>query len=156
MLSRAGKLNLVLHHLDLLDINTFQRRKIIQKTIHILREMGMNFRYSYNWYIHGPYSPQLADDVYEVENNKEYYDDEIAGYNYKAKATGTIARFKELFESRLKDDAWLELVSSLLFLKKHYPTLDEKKLRENLLQRKANFREKAELVEEAIQLIKKI
>ena len=156
MLSRAGKLNLLSHHLDLFDINKFQGRKILQKTVYILREMGMNFRYSYNWYIHGPYSPQLADDAYEIETNKKYYDDEIAGYRYKSKAKEKITRFEVLFEGRAKDDEWMELVSSLLFLKEHYPTLGDEELRDNLLQRKPKFREKAELVGKAIQLIEDI
>lgn len=154
MLSRAGKLNLLLAQFDGLDINTFKKRKVLQKTIYILHEMGMNFRYSYNWYIHGPYSPELAEDAYEIAANKKYYDDEIAEYRYKEKANGIIARFKELFINKLDDDEWLELVSSLLFLKNNYKLgSDSIKLKNLLIERKPKFESKKSLVTKAIQLI---
>lgn len=154
MLSRAGKLNLLLKHLEWLNINTFEQRKILQKTIYILREMGVKIRYTYNWYIHGPYSPQLADDAYEIQFNQGYHNDEIEGYCFKGEVKEIIERFKKLFKDREKDDEWLELIGSLLFLR-NYHDLDDEKLKTLLLTRKEKFSKKPELVDEAIQIINK-
>ena len=117
--------------------------------------MGMNFRYSYNWYIHGPYSPELADDAYEIEGNKQYYDSEIERYSYKQKALHIIEAFNDLFGDKRSDSEWLELVSSLLFLKKHY-NLDSQELASTLLKRKPKFISRKPLVYDAIRFTKKV
>ncbi|MBF0551701.1 MAG: hypothetical protein HQK60_14355, partial [Deltaproteobacteria bacterium] len=120
MLSRAGKLYLTLKNLEGLDISTFNNRKALQKTIYILSEMGINFGYPYNWYLHGPYSPALADDAYEIEGNQQYYDEESSRFKFRESTQKIIDNYKDLFKDRKEDTDWLELVSSLLFLRKHY------------------------------------
>ena len=157
MLSRPGKLNLLFKELGNIDIDisTFNNRKKLQKTVYILSKMGLKFNYPYNWYLHGPYSPTLTEDAYELSRNKAYYDDEIKKYHFKQNAQDIINKFKELFQDKMNDEEWLELIASLLFLQDNYRATGEK-LKHILLQKKDKFREKQELVDEAIDFIKKI
>ena len=39
---------------------TFDERLVSQKKVFLLQEMGVDIGYSYNWYVRGPYSPDLA------------------------------------------------------------------------------------------------
>ena len=48
-------------------IDTFEDRLRLQKIIYIAKHFGINLGYSFNEYLRGPYSPELADDYYELE-----------------------------------------------------------------------------------------
>jgi uncharacterized protein YwgA len=152
MLSRAGKLNLLLKELNWLSISTFGNRKILQKTVYILHEMGLKSSYSYNWYLHGPYSPDLAEDAYEIESNKSYYDQAVSDYKFKDNAKIIIQNFKDVFQGKENNDVWLELICSLLFLKRYYKQ-DDAKLRSMLLSRKPQFKNNPSIVDKAISFI---
>src|SRR5438093_6033861 len=46
---------------------SFSERLILQKTVYLLKEgFGIPLPYEFNWYVHGPYSPRLARDAYEL------------------------------------------------------------------------------------------
>jgi len=154
MLSRPGKLNLLAKELGNVDISTFKQRKILQKTIYILSQLGLGFNYNYTWYIHGPYSPALADDAYELANNREYYDEEIKNYRFKKAAQGIINKFNRLFADRKDDEEWLELIASLLFLRENYRQHGED-LANLLIRKKAKFARKENLVKKAVKFIEK-
>ena len=47
-----------------ININQFDDRLTIQKLTYILKELGVNFNYRFNWYWRGPYSPSLAHDAF--------------------------------------------------------------------------------------------
>ena len=155
MLSKPAILNLLSKELDNLDISIFEKRKILQKTIYILSKMGLDLGYHYNWYLYGPYSPSLTEDAYELANNKNYYDSEIEGYVFKDKIRQIIKKFNILFNERKNDEDWLELVASLLFLEDNYKKKGEE-LKQLLLRKKSKFRDREQLVDEAIEFIKKI
>ncbi len=152
MLSRAGKLNLLLKELDWLNIGTFEQRKILQKSVFILKQMGLTFEYPYNWYLHGPYSPSLADDAYEITYNEEKYNTESSKYHFKEQTKEKVDKFKDIFKGREKDEDWLELVSSLLFLRKSYGVTGEQ-LKSLLIDRKKHFGKQPDLVNEAMEFV---
>ena len=55
------------------DFNYFEfdMRMKMQKAVYLLQDMGVPMgRYSYRWYLHGPYSHKLQDDMYEERNNE--------------------------------------------------------------------------------------
>lgn len=55
------RLKLVLDHLGISpDVSTLQNRICIQKAIFLAKYAGVDLGYSYNWYVHGPYSPELT------------------------------------------------------------------------------------------------
>ena len=45
-------------------VSSFQDRLVIQKTTCLLEIMGFKLGYGFSLYVRGPYSPSLADDVY--------------------------------------------------------------------------------------------
>ena len=49
-----------------IEMNTFDNRIKFQKLIYILESIGINFDYSFSWYVRGPYSSSLASDGFEV------------------------------------------------------------------------------------------
>lgn len=105
--------------LKLLGINpqmeTFSDRKKVQKAVYLLdKAFGLNFDYSYNWYLHGPYSPDVTKIMYDVLEGKSHNsanksclsDDEAA----------RITRMKEFLGSDLQSTDQLELLASVQFL----------------------------------------
>lgn len=47
-------------------MDTFSYRKVLQKIVYLLQKSGMDFDFSYSWYLHGPYSPDLTRTLYEM------------------------------------------------------------------------------------------
>jgi uncharacterized protein YwgA len=45
-------------------LNSFTGRKRIQKTVYLLQQLGAELRFSYTWYVHGPYSPDLTRTIF--------------------------------------------------------------------------------------------
>lgn len=58
----------VLKKLKNANISTLNNRIKCQKIIYLSSRMGISPRYSFNLYIHGPYSPGLASDLYVLSN----------------------------------------------------------------------------------------
>lgn len=152
MLSRPGTLKLLAKEFSWLETATasFNQRKVLQKTVFILQEMRLRLGYQFNWYLYGPYSPQLAEDAYQININGDYLESETHGYSFSSKSKDILRKFKSLFADRKTDETWLEIVSSLLFLKKYYHYSDHETLLKQLLNRKPKFRRQKEIVEEAI------
>lgn len=58
-----------------ISIESFDERLICQKKIYLLKSLGTDLGYVYNWYVHGPYSPTLTSYVYnniDVLKNEDF------------------------------------------------------------------------------------
>jgi len=90
-------------------VNYFNNRLKLQKYVFLLRRYGIDLGYSYNYYIRGPYSPELANDYYNLP-----------------KVDGEI-KLPEDFLKLIKDksERWLELASSLVMVFEKYPRISE-------------------------------
>ena len=65
-MKRSDKVIAVLKALGIsTDIDEFDKRLIIQKTICLLQLRGVKMDYPFSIYIHGPYSPELTADYYQ-------------------------------------------------------------------------------------------
>ena len=95
------------------DVDSIESRKILQKYVYLAKNFESNFQYFYNLYIHGPYSPSLAEDYYHLEGTRP----EIPEIDN---------RFFDLIID--KSSRWLELGSTLLYYKKKHPTISNYKL----------------------------
>lgn len=109
-------------------IKTLNDRIRVQKAIYLAQAAGADLGYDYNWYAHGPYSPELANDYYKL--SEAIFMKKIpAGSDQQADGNGP--KLKDSYISTLKSLApiitppddfdraqedWLELVSSLHFL----------------------------------------
>lgn len=53
-------------------METFTERKQVQKLAYLLDKVfGMSFDFSYNWYLHGPYSPEVTKKIFDVIEGRE-------------------------------------------------------------------------------------
>jgi uncharacterized protein YwgA len=120
-------LNICLHELGVPPaIDTINDRKRVQKAIYLAQAAGVNFGYDYNWYVHGPYSPELANDYYKLAEALLVKDIPVSGdgnnglqiegsVRNKLKSLASIINKPPGFP--LEQEDWLELASSLHFLR---------------------------------------
>lgn len=53
-------------------METFSERKQVQKLAYLLDKVfGLGFNFSYNWYLHGPYSPEVTEKIFGVIEGRE-------------------------------------------------------------------------------------
>lgn len=104
-------------------IRTLNDRKRVQKAIYLGQAAGADLGYDYNWYVHGPYSPELANDYYKL--SEAILLNEIPGEGngiprLKDTYTQTLRSLAPIIEKPkdfpLEQEDWLELVSSVHFL----------------------------------------
>lgn len=89
------------------DDSGFANRLRIQKCVYLADRFGLDLGYEHGIYRHGPHSPRLAGDYYDLAEHPE--------------AVATAARLPETFDQGRflaavgnKDEAWLELASTLI------------------------------------------
>lgn len=102
-----------------IKMNSYEDRITLQKLIYALKSAGIKFNYSFNWYLRGPYSVELADDGFKLA---EKIEKNVAVNNcrFSEKARKIIERMKECFGTYFDDSNKLELLASLLYLKNDY------------------------------------
>jgi hypothetical protein len=101
------------------DIGTVAQRKHIQKAVYIAQAAGVPLGYEFNWYVKGPYSPELT---------RVYYRDEFAAAAVHQERPQLRADLRQRLENvrevlvagkpaGLSPDDWMELVASWHFLR---------------------------------------
>ena len=121
-------------------VNIFNNRLKLQKYVFLARKYGFNLSYSYNLYIHGPYSPQLAEDYYTlgesaIEPEKITMEE------------GFIKLIKK------KSDWWLELASTVVMISERYRDMGDEMM-VKLVRNSKPFASESE-VEEVISKLRK-
>lgn len=96
------------------DKNRFNHRLKVQKYVFIAQKLGFATKYNYSLYIHGPYSSNLADDYYRINDFKNTEPVELD------------SRFVRLVKN--KSEEWLELASTILMIRGRYEGIDDEKL----------------------------
>jgi len=84
----------------------FDKRFRLQKYVFLARFFGLDLGYDFDLYMHGPYSPDLAKDYYELSRWKVRPEGAELPHNFKAEEY-----VKLLFK---KDDEWLEAAATVL------------------------------------------
>ena len=95
--------------------DSFDNRIISQKKIFLLQEMGIEIGYSYNWYIRGPYSPDLTTYIYD--NLDMLKDHDFSAYKLSDTAKAAIDAINGLEEAKpqtLSVVSWYELLASII------------------------------------------
>jgi len=121
------------------NVNRFDNRLKLQKFVYLAKRYGIDLDYNYNLYIHGPYSPELADDYYHMEDDSP------------AESIELPEDFLRLIKG--KSERWLEFAATLVMIKERYPELDEKSMI-NLVRDNKPFAEEKELWDILIKLKK--
>lgn len=105
----------------------FDNRLKLQKYVYIGKLFGLSLPYSYNIYLRGPYSPDLALDYYKMANThsdtSDYYR-ELEGFDTN--------KFLDLVKGQ--DADWLEVAATMLSISSRYRSVaDKRKLKEIIL-----------------------
>ena len=106
-------------------METFSERKRVQKMVYLLDKVfNLNFGFSYNWYLHGPYSPELTRIIFNViEKERE---DIAKPVNLSAADKAKIGRLKLFLCDDIESTDALELLVSLHYLLNCSPNSDSK------------------------------
>lgn len=111
-----GNLNKVLAYLNELnfkpDLDKFEHKLIIQKTICLLKILNIDAGYEFSLYVKGPYSPSLTHDLYF---NKKQVTSLQTSYKVSEKEKETLKSILE-FSNGL-ETTLLEIMATYLFLK---------------------------------------
>lgn len=141
--SREKFLALMIDKLDLdyslQNLDTIDGRKFFQKVTYLVQEPinaittePIPLNYHYNLYLHGPYSPELADSGYELLNSLEDYNNYQKHFRLKPKhaerigeVSGFIKKAKETLGLE-ETIGVLELLATVHFLySKSYSYIDD-------------------------------
>jgi len=109
-----------------INLTTLSSRKIYQKITYFIQEFGLNLNYTFNWYIYGPYSPELtreAFEIYSIGDPLSLFKEELP--KLKRNEKKILCKVKTFLEevdklSRNKEqEYWIELLSSVHYLYKY-------------------------------------
>jgi hypothetical protein len=113
-------LALALHECSVpLTVTRFENRLLVQKVVYLLQNRGVELGYPYRWYLHGPYSSRVANDLFCLARMDEDEAQELKKYTFGGKTKAIIAQIKDLLApgEPLKERAKrVELLASVLFL----------------------------------------
>ena len=94
--------------------STFEHRMEMQKAIYLLKEMGVPVgNYGFYWYLHGPYSQGLQNDILALPNQ----DNQVITFSNENKVA--IDKLAQLLnkETEYTSSNWAECVASLHYIK---------------------------------------
>lgn len=104
------------------EISTLEDRKRVQKAVYIGQEAGVDLGYSYGWYLLGPYSPELTQDYFTLNDDIMTGDEDYSRYKLVGPLLNKLDNVKSLMEVpqkvNLPQEDWLELVASIVYLMK--------------------------------------
>lgn len=105
--------------------DTFDDRLLSQKKMFLLQEMGVNLGYTYNWYVHGPYSPDLT--TYIFQKLDVLKEEDFSEYRFSEPVQGkvdTVNAFATKKPELLSVCAWYELLASVLYIQRKWKKED--------------------------------
>jgi len=99
-------------------VGQFNERLLLQKGVYLLQEAGVHLGYRYRWYLRGPYSTDLASDVFFLAGQMASVRQELTGWQLDVESKGRIAALKALFGGQTLKALVkrLELLASVLYL----------------------------------------
>ncbi len=101
------------------SVEEFENRLLVQKSVYLLQQRGVELGYPYIWYVRGPYSSRLADDLFSLVKLESGEAGEAKAYALGEKTRDVIGKIKTLLapDLSLQERAkHLELLASVLFL----------------------------------------
>ena len=110
------ELGLLIKDIDNFDMDDFDGRLRFQKTIQLLQSFGIDLGYHYNWYLRGPYCPDLTKDGFRLNSVIQNIPDIHLEFRY-AEDHKHYTDFKEFIKDKKDDPDLLEIASSICFLR---------------------------------------
>lgn len=107
------------------QVKTFSDRLAIQKSIYLSQEFGINLGYFFRWYLHGPYSPSLARDAYELIDTMDEIKQEACNYSLDKISLDKIKKIRQTIKSTKSTSQEilarkLELLASVRYLQTRF------------------------------------
>ena len=97
--------------------DSFSDRIIAQKKIYLLKCLGTDLGYQYNWYLRGPYSSSLSNYIYDnIEFIKHNDFNEYNLLDATQKNVDIVNTFIDSEPSSLETSSWYELLASMSYL----------------------------------------
>jgi len=128
------------------QVKTFPNRLAIQKGIYLAQEFGINLGYFFRWYLHGPYSPSLSRDAYEVVDTIDEIKQEPRNYSLDSISLDKLTKLKQSIKSTdpKKIARELELLGSVRYLHTRFNMSDKSvaEVTKGLIHRGKSFTEK--------------
>jgi len=115
-------LAVALRDLDCFSLNTLSDRLLVQKKIYLSQALGIDFGYRYNWYLKGPYSPELTSAAFDVT---PYGLDYIKEYEFGSEVLDVFNKVNRMSDSENRKKRnmaiadWYELLASVHYLAKN-------------------------------------
>lgn len=97
------------------NLSDFSGRLKFQKTVHLLQSFGVDLGYYYNWYMRGPYCPDLTKDGFELKCVIDKIP-KLAIEFADHKKQSHYDNFKDFIRNKKDDPKQLEIASSICFL----------------------------------------
>lgn len=96
-------------------MSSFEERKQVQKMVYLLdNAFEMNFGFHYNWYLHGPYSPQVTRIIFDVVEGQQTVNSNPAILS--SNDLNKIEKLKSFLKGDINSIDELELLGSLHYL----------------------------------------
>lgn len=125
---------------------SYKKRVTAQKIVYLLQSrFGMERRWGFNWYIAGPYSPSLAQELYSTAEQAGNYIEAARTLELKPSVQIKAGNVKALLavdhiSLELDQASWLELLASIDYVAKQRDLkLDDPTLIEKVLKAKPKF-----------------
>jgi len=99
------------------NMDVFDDRLRLQKIVYLLWGYGIYLGYGFNWYVHGPYSPKLADDGYAIDDDIFEKGRDIT-LNDEQRVIESLNNFNDVIGEHFNDPLYLEILASLHYIKK--------------------------------------
>ena len=101
-----------------LKVDSFDDRLILQKTIYLVQAKGIHLGYYYKWYLHGPYCSSLTKDLYAIDSESGYADEECGRWKLDDDSSKRLSDLIPLFSKNDTEGLanHLELLASVHFL----------------------------------------
>ncbi len=128
------------------SLNNIEDRKKLQKFVYLLQALGCRLHYHYNLYIHGPYSPELTREAYNL-NLIQNPIREILSRRVKVDdlELGKIRKLKELVKGLDRSED-LEILATIHYLKHvaYMPDRSKEAIFKELLEKKPHLGSRVE------------
>lgn len=127
--------------IEKIDMTDFDNRLRYQKLIYLLQNYGVSLGYGYSWYVRGPYSPPLTRNLFTIENNKETFENaKPVAFAQEKAIDSKIKGLQDILGEKITDAAFLEVLASLVFIKKSSPKMTNGALFSELLYKKPRLK----------------
>lgn len=114
---------IALRDLNCLYADTSSKRNLIQRKMYLAQYLGIPLGYGYSWYVHGPYSPDLARDSYRIITEIGSIDKDLKFEDEFSKIISAVNAIEDNLSNPLLKGInivdWYTLIVDIAYLFKH-------------------------------------